>query len=87
MQANEKYLLDQPTLAIFSNDGQRTAITIPAGTTITTMGGTVQDMRMVDVLCGEKIATMFTVDLQERATPIESAAAKRLQPTFKANKD
>jgi hypothetical protein len=69
MTLNETYRLDSAILSIHSHDGQRTPIMVPEGATITTITGPLDGLRMIDVIWENKTVMMFTVDVEERATP------------------
>ena len=78
MGFNETYLLHAAILSIHSHDGQRTPIVVPCGATVATTGGPLDGLRMIDVTWENKTVTMFTVDVEERATLVEDVWPKGL---------
>jgi hypothetical protein len=60
------YRANQPTLALFLEDGRYVARTIPTGAYITTDSDFIGGEKLVTVTCGGKDAMMFTHDLHSR---------------------
>ena len=55
---------------------------VPEGATITTITGPLDGLRMIDVIWESKTVTMFTVDVEERATVIGKVRVKsKKKPT------
>jgi hypothetical protein len=61
--------LDSPSLGIMTIDGHDVTTTIPKDAIVSVVNSAVDGS--VDVIWGEKALTMFTIDLRERATPID----------------
>jgi len=70
MGLNETYILHKAILSIHSHDGNRIPIMVPSGATIITTEGPLNGLRMIDVSWEDKTVMMFTIDVQERATPV-----------------
>jgi hypothetical protein len=70
MDLRETYRVNKAILSIYSKDGLRTPIMIPAGAIVTIVEGPLDGQRMVDVLWEGKTVMLFTIDLRERGTLI-----------------
>ena len=63
------FRLNSPSLGIMTIDGHDVTTTIPKDAVISVVNSAADGS--VDVIWGEKALTMFTIDLQQRATPID----------------
>jgi hypothetical protein len=68
--ARERYRINDPTIAIFYEDGRHVSHTIAVGT-IVVVDGAVADGRMLEVTWDDKKAMMFPQDLLARAERLE----------------
>lgn len=71
----ERYLLREPTIALFDEDGHNVARTVPAGTTVIVEDDTFGDKRIVGALWNGARVTMFAEDLRARAELMEGPSA------------
>jgi hypothetical protein len=71
----ERYRLREPTMALFDEDGRRVARTVPAGTTFTVEGDTIDGKRLVSVLWNGTRVMMFIQDVRSRAELVEGHSA------------
>ena len=63
-----RYRINNPTIALFHEDGRHVAHEVPAGAFITVSDGTVFDgERLVDATWEGRKVMMFTQDLRSRA--------------------
>ncbi len=70
-----KYRMKDPTLAVVDTNGNRTMITIPAGSVVVVESETANSMQMVDVECEGRRALMFAQDLRTRGEILNYQAA------------
>ena len=66
------YRMNLPTLGIHSVEGKRVSMLVSAGAIITIVNGPLDGTRLVDVKWDDLSLMMFTVDIRERGTPLES---------------
>lgn len=70
----EHYKLHTPTLAIMTTpEGQRLPLTVPKNAIVTVKAGPLDGTRLVDVEWEGQLVMMFTIDLRERGSKIDSA--------------
>ncbi|HEY7336234.1 MAG TPA: hypothetical protein VH639_15195 [Bryobacteraceae bacterium] len=62
--------METPTLAIDAADGNRVAVTIPAGNIVKVVAGPSDGDRLVDVLWNGRTLVMFAIDLKQRGTEL-----------------
>jgi hypothetical protein len=68
--AGKRYRLKTATLAIM-NDDERLSVMVPAGAVIQVTAVPPDENRPVDVEWEGKAMMMFTIDLRERAEPVD----------------
>jgi hypothetical protein len=66
------YRMNLPTLGIHSVEGKRVSMLVSTGAIITIVNGPLDGTRLVDVKWDDLSLMMFTVDIRERGTPLES---------------
>jgi hypothetical protein len=72
MHTGKRFRLKQEILGIETNNYERVAVTIPAGQLLKVLSGPrPDDMRMVDVLWGDRTLVVFTEDLERRGQEID----------------
>jgi len=79
MQTGESYLLNSHLVAIESEDG-KTIVDLPAGTTVRLADSSQEESGLVHVISQGRSLIMFGVDLEERGTLLEDAAADEIEP-------
>ena len=60
------YRMKIPAVAIQTQDGRNTPLTIPQDAEIEVVNGPIDGDRLVDVHWGDKTVMMFTMDIRER---------------------
>ena len=75
MDLRENYRLNKAILSIYSKDGCRIPIMVPAGAIVTVTEGPLDGLRMVDVVWEDKTVMLFTVDLRDRGTLIKNPSS------------
>jgi hypothetical protein len=66
MNKNRRYRIKTPTIAIWSSDGCRKTVTVPADATVTISESLRDGDRLIDVVWNDENFLMFTQDLRER---------------------
>ena len=74
MLTGKFFQLNLNTLGIHSEDGQRTAVMVPAGAIIQVVSGPRTEDRMIDVIWEGRTLSVFTEDFLARSE--ESASVK-----------
>jgi hypothetical protein len=70
MLTGKRFKLGTSTMAVETVDGNRLAITVPAGETIKVVPGPRHGDRMIDVLWNGRVVMMFAVDVEGRGTEV-----------------
>jgi hypothetical protein len=79
MYPGESYRLNSHLVAIESEDG-KTIVDLPAGTTVRLADSSQEESGLVHVISQGRSLIMFGVDLEERGTLLEDAAAEEIEP-------
>ena len=66
-----RYRINDPTIAMFLEEGRYVAHTIASGTLVDVCNDVIDGDRLVDVIWNGRQAMMFTEDLRSRAEPVE----------------
>ena len=69
--------LKSTVLGIYSVDGQRTAVMIPAGATVKIISGPRTEDRMVDILWDGRVVAAFAVDIVNRGEEVQTVRGGR----------
>ena len=66
-----RYKINDPTIAMFQQEGKHVAQTIASGTIVEVTNNVIDGDRLVDVIWEGRNVMMFTQDLRSRAEPVE----------------
>ncbi len=66
-----RYRVNDPTIAMFQEEGRYVARTVASGTVVEVSDGPLDGDRLVDVIWDGRNVMMFTQDLRSRAERIE----------------
>jgi hypothetical protein len=66
-----RYHINDPTIAMFQQNGQYAACTVASGTVVDVVDGPIDGDKLVDVIWDGRDVMMFTQDLRSRADRIE----------------
>jgi hypothetical protein len=66
-----RYRINDPTIAVFQQEGKHVAHTVASGTVVEVTQGVIDGDRLVDVIWDGREVMMFTQDLRSRAERIE----------------
>jgi hypothetical protein len=75
VKKGRSYRLNKATLAILVRNGEKAAVTIPLGGTVTVSEDTLKGERLIEVIWNGKIAMLFSQDLRARGELVDSADA------------
>jgi len=67
-----RYRINNPTIALFEQDGRHVADTVPAGAVIEINSDTFDGDKLLEVVWNGKPVLMFTQDLRKRAEPAKA---------------